>query len=224
MAKEKYGFVYIWRDKKHNRYYIGCHWGTEDDGYICSSNWMRDAYNRRPRDFRRRVLVRNLTREQMYVEEQRFFNLIKETEVRTRYYNLRLNTNTKPWHMDDNKNLTVGEKISRAKKGKKNGPMSEETKRKISEVKKGKAPNRSEKGIARWKEAMASRSVSDETKAKTSETMKKLYKETPHHNKGRALSSEHKAAISTGMQAKKTEKPKRINTTQETEQQSALEN
>lgn len=41
---EKYGFVYIWRDKKHNRYYIGCHWGTTDDGYICSSPWMKQAY------------------------------------------------------------------------------------------------------------------------------------------------------------------------------------
>ena len=37
--KVKYGFVYIWYDRKHHRYYIGCHWGTIDDGYICSSNW-----------------------------------------------------------------------------------------------------------------------------------------------------------------------------------------
>ena len=72
MAIEKYGFVYIWRDKKHNRYYIGCHWGTTDDGYLCSSNWMRDAYARRPGDFRRRILTTNLAREQMYLEERRF--------------------------------------------------------------------------------------------------------------------------------------------------------
>lgn len=29
--KEKYGFVYIWFDKKHKRFYIGCRWGTEND-------------------------------------------------------------------------------------------------------------------------------------------------------------------------------------------------
>ena len=23
---EKYGFVYIWHDRKHKRYYIGSHW------------------------------------------------------------------------------------------------------------------------------------------------------------------------------------------------------
>lgn len=50
------GFVYIWRDRKHKRYYIGSHWGTPDDGYICSSPWMRQAYKHRPLDFKRRVL------------------------------------------------------------------------------------------------------------------------------------------------------------------------
>ena len=53
---EKYGFVYIWFDKKHKMYYIGCHWGTETDGYICSSNRMKNAYRRRPKDFKRKIL------------------------------------------------------------------------------------------------------------------------------------------------------------------------
>ena len=55
---EKYGFIYIWRDRKHKRYYIGSHWGTEDDGYICSSPWMSQAYKHRPNDFKRRILQR----------------------------------------------------------------------------------------------------------------------------------------------------------------------
>ena len=46
--QEKYGFIYIWYDNFRKMYYIGRHWGTEDDGYICSSNRMRDAYRRRP--------------------------------------------------------------------------------------------------------------------------------------------------------------------------------
>ena len=40
--QEKYGFIYIWYDRKHQRYYLGRHWGTENDGYICSSNKMRE--------------------------------------------------------------------------------------------------------------------------------------------------------------------------------------
>lgn len=34
----KYGFVYLWFDRKHKRYYVGCHWGTTEDGYVCSSS------------------------------------------------------------------------------------------------------------------------------------------------------------------------------------------
>ena len=51
-----YGFVYIWRDKKHNRFYIGSHWGTIDDGYVCSSTWMKRSYLRRPGDFKRKII------------------------------------------------------------------------------------------------------------------------------------------------------------------------
>ena len=58
---EKYGFIYVWYDKKHKRYYVGSHWGHEDDGYICSSSWMRKAYRRRPSDFRRRIIARVTT-------------------------------------------------------------------------------------------------------------------------------------------------------------------
>ena len=55
-TEDKYGFVYLWRDKKRNMYYIGCHWGYTNDGYICSSNRMRDAFKRRRTDFNRRIL------------------------------------------------------------------------------------------------------------------------------------------------------------------------
>jgi hypothetical protein len=46
---EKYGFVYIWYDRKRKMYYVGSHWGTIEDGYICSSNRMRDAYREDPK-------------------------------------------------------------------------------------------------------------------------------------------------------------------------------
>ena len=38
---EKTGFIYIWFDTKRKMYYIGCHVGKEDDGYICSSKWKK---------------------------------------------------------------------------------------------------------------------------------------------------------------------------------------
>jgi hypothetical protein len=137
--KEKYGFVYIWYDRKHRRYYIGCHWGTVDDGYICSSRWMRKSYNRRKQDFRRRILKTNLQRKEMYVEEQRYLDMIKPHEIKIRYYNL-YTKNGNLWHKYPESVKTVGEKISYSKKGKKSNISQEkllERGKKISEAKKG---------------------------------------------------------------------------------------
>jgi hypothetical protein len=109
---EKYGFVYIWRDRKHNRYYIGSHWGTEDDGYICSSNWMRDAYRKRPSDFKRKIISRIYTKRiDLLEKEQQWINLIKEYEFRNKYYNI----NSKvfySWCEDETATKSIKEKIS----------------------------------------------------------------------------------------------------------------
>lgn len=108
---EKYGFVYIWFDRKHKRYYIGAHWGTETDGYICSSPWMIKAYKRRPFDFKRRILERIYTnRKQTFIAEEKYLDLIKQEEFGKKYYNLR---NIKGhWSTDDKNIKTISEKIS----------------------------------------------------------------------------------------------------------------
>ena len=85
---KKYGFVYIWFDRKHKRYYIGSHWGTEDDGYICSSRWMRKAYKRRPEDFKRKIISKVFTdRKELLDKEFEWLSLIEETELKSKYYN-----------------------------------------------------------------------------------------------------------------------------------------
>lgn len=110
--EEKYGFVYIWYDRKHKRYYIGCHWGNVNDGYICSSRWMKQAYLIRPKDFKRRILKTNIsTRKDTYLEEQKFLNMIKEKELKIKYYNLNIKNNN-IWHKYDDHIKTVSEKIS----------------------------------------------------------------------------------------------------------------
>lgn len=64
--------------------------------------------------------------------------------------------------------------MSEAKKGRKRGPMSEETKRKISEVNKGrKRGPMSEEHKRKISEATKGRIVSKETKRKKSETYRK---------------------------------------------------
>jgi hypothetical protein len=86
----KYGFVYIWYDRKHKRFYIGCHWGEETDGYICSSKWMNKSYKRRPQDFRRRIISRITTnKNDLLDEEYKWLSFIKKEELGKRYYNVR---------------------------------------------------------------------------------------------------------------------------------------
>jgi len=50
-------FVYCWTDKKTNMLYVGSHKGSTDDGYICSSKYMLEEYNKRPEDFSRQIVA-----------------------------------------------------------------------------------------------------------------------------------------------------------------------
>ena len=137
--QNNYGFVYIWRDKKHNRYYVGSHWGEENDGYVCSSWWMKRAYTKRPNDFRRKILKRVYTnRIDLLNEEHKFLSMIKDEELGKRYYNI---NNHKPghWSTDVDAKKMIGQKISRVNSqnpnfGKWNlgKQHSQETKQKIS--------------------------------------------------------------------------------------------
>lgn len=177
VKKEKFGFVYIWRDQKHNRYYIGCHWGTEYDGYICSSRRMKNAYRKRPHDFKRRIISRVQSKEDLLEKEYQWLRLIPEHDLGIKYYNYythkaSLFTLIKPKCREETRR-----KMSISKKGRKRSaesierqvaklkgkPRSENTKRKISESHKYRLP------------------VSEETKRKSSES-----------HKGKKWSDEHK--------------------------------
>jgi hypothetical protein len=136
---EKYGFIYLWYDKKHKMYYLGCHWGTENDGYICSSNRMRDAYRRRPQDFKRRIIQKNILKENLLSIEHKWLSLIDESELQTKYYN-RYTTNTAlrlAWAASKGRKQTQ-EEISKRVTSNTGKKRTEETKRKISESNKGK--------------------------------------------------------------------------------------
>jgi hypothetical protein len=100
---EKYGFVYIWFDKKKKRYYVGSHWGQDDDGYVCSSPWMLQAHFRRPETFKRRIIRKIYTTQtDMYLSEQHYLDMIKPKEIGKRYYNL--HTDAKGWNWHQSKN------------------------------------------------------------------------------------------------------------------------
>ena len=134
MVMEKYGFVYLWYDKKHKRYYTGCHWGTENDGYISSSTWMKQGYRHRPQDFKRRILSRvYINKKELLEEEYRWLSKIKDEELGKRYYNLS-NHHFNHWSSNESKRLAIGQKVSTSKSGKKGTPHTEASKQKLREA------------------------------------------------------------------------------------------
>lgn len=183
---EKEGFIYIWFDCKHKMYYIGCHWGTIDDGYICSSNRMRDAYRRRPQDFKRRILKRNIERCTLLAEEHKWLQLIKKEDIGSKYYNL----HTKHfghWANQECSNKTVREKLSEASKKLHQDP---EYKNKYLEGRK-KMPPQTQEQIDRRAKSNTGKKRTEETKRKISES-----------NKGRVmgpLSEETKQKLSVAL-------------------------
>jgi hypothetical protein len=78
-------FVYLWRDRLSNRYYLGYHCG-KNPRYICSSKYMKKEYKARPTDFTRRILATG-TRDEMGALEKRLLHTRKK-HLGERYYNL----------------------------------------------------------------------------------------------------------------------------------------
>lgn len=185
----EYGFVYIWYDKKHKRYYIGAHWGPEDDGYICSSPWMKRAYNRRPFDFKRRILcVIYTTRKDMFEIESYWQSLIKDHELTVRYYNIRRHGDLH-WSTDNEKRMSVGQKIANNKErnkkiseAKKGVPVPEERKQRISKTLKGRPINYTR---------------TEETRNKIAENTKRLQAEGRVGMRGKTHSNSTKQLMST---------------------------
>lgn len=112
------GFVYVWKDRKRNKCYVGSHWGNCDDGYICSSDAMRKAHQRRPDDFKRRIVARVTTnRDDLLDEEQRWLDMIPKEEFGRRYYNINGKVNKYFWWMNEDTRKVVTDKMSQSLKG-----------------------------------------------------------------------------------------------------------
>lgn len=121
----KHGFVYIWYDRKHRRYYIGCRWGRETDGYICSSRWMRNAFKRRPEDFKRRILETGITDRVMLLErEYEWLRQIDKSELGSKYYNL-YNHHFGHWSSDEYLRNRISASLSERHRGKSFSPATQ---------------------------------------------------------------------------------------------------
>lgn len=184
--QDKYGFVYLWYDRKHKKFYVGSHWGKEDDGYVCSSKWMRDAYRYRPQDFKRRILSKINDRSTILIEEQKWLDQIKPHEVGKKYYNLRVDV-LNPWWKEEDTRKSVGEKISAKNRsnpnfGKWNEGIvrSEETREKLRQANLGNTHSEETKAKMRkshnrdYSDPEFRRKMSEAAKNRSPETRKKI--------------------------------------------------
>lgn len=159
------GFVYVWRDKKRNMYYVGCHWGSETDSYVCSSERMRSAYRRRPQDFKRRIVQRVYTnRQELLTEEHKWLSRIKDEELGKKFYNLNKH-HFGHWSANPKKYESMVERNTGSR-----NPMY------------GRIGNRSPRYGMKW---------SSEQKERFSKTRTGMRM----RNKGKPLSEEHKKAL-----------------------------
>lgn len=191
---EKYGFVYIWFDRKHKRYYIGCRWGNTKDKYICSSPWMKQAYKHRPKDFKRKILTLVYTnKKDLLDEEYKWLSKIKKEELGKKYYNLH-NHHFGHWSENKRNKKTIGEKISLSHKSDPNwGSWSKD--RKISDETKEILR---QKALEQWS--------TEENKQILKEKSKELWKDPEYRKKQERARS--KPGFYKGFTGKHTEESK----------------
>lgn len=179
---EKYGFVYLWYDRKHKRFYLGCRWGHVDDGYICSSTWMKQGYKHRPFDFKRRILETNVKDRKLLLEkEAKWLSLISTEELGKRYYNL-CNHHFGHWSSSKEKYSSAIEKMKETKKKTLDNMTIEERKLKYGSHKKGKASTF--KGKTHTPEVIEKIKKSRAAQVFSEETMQKKKQQIPW-NKGK---------------------------------------
>lgn len=178
---EKYGFVYIWYNIKNKKYYIGCHWGNENDGYICSSVRMNRSYKKYPENFKRKIISRVYTnRKDLFEEENKWLSKIKPEELGKKYYNL-VNFSAH-WTTDELKYFETKNKISIRTKAAMWRP---EVREKYLEGIKNR-PARTQEAIEKQRQSILNQSV--ESKQKRRNSLIKTYaKKFPIENRHKAL-------------------------------------
>lgn len=196
MKIQKYGFVYIWWDKKKNRYYIGSHWGTSDDGYVCSSWWMKRSYTNRPTDFCRKILYKTTDRPTLLVEEEKWLHLIKDEELGKKYYNLN-NKGVGHWCGNKEKHATITEKLRKKAKEQHNDPV---FRAKYLEGLKKRNKHQSKETIEKRRKSLTGNRRSEEEKVITRESFSRGKN---HGNYGKPLAPERIKKISEHTTGKK---------------------
>ena len=178
--------VYAWSDHLTGKVYCGSHKGSDDDGYICSSKYMLKEYKQRPQDFTRQIIAKGIWKDCIALEKKINEQLIKD--VKTTYNKQAFPAIVNEVHPMTGKKFSDEHKrkLRIAKLGKKQlkprKPITEETRKKLSE---------SHKGLIQSEETRAKNSVSN--KGKVISEKQRLKISLTH--KGKIVSKETKEKL-----------------------------
>ena len=78
------GFVYRWYDVSNDKFYIGSHKGTPDDGYLGGGVLFRRAYTKRPESFIREIMYTGVN----YREYEQIILDYEDAASSEEFYNL----------------------------------------------------------------------------------------------------------------------------------------
>lgn len=186
MGNKYTGFVYIWYDRKRKWYYIGSHMGTINDGYIGSNIRLQRAYNKRPEDFKRKILryYYGSNQKELLLIEQYFLNKINNKELclsenekneTVKYYNIK----------KDASGLS-GKIASLLKKQWWDSDKSDKWRSELSEIMKVNNPSqtaaKSENGWIPWNKGKKSPQISSAKKGKPSTLSKDWFSRHAKNN------------------------------------------
>lgn len=163
---------------------------------------MRDAYKRRPEDFKRRIIVRIYTsRQDLLTEEHRLLELISDHELGKRYYNLRKHR-FGHWSTDKERAKFATEK-AKASNAKRIALMTEqERKDRYGKVHIGKAyikgTKRKSETIEKMRQANLGKKASEETKQKMSKSQLDNFRDYTHSEETRKKISDAQRGKSRG--------------------------
>ena len=181
-------FVYKWTNIITHKKYIGYHKGTEDDGYISSSRYFNEEYVKRPENFKREILAKGSIQDMIMIET----TLLKDVNAAKsiEYYNQSNGSDT----------------FYRC------GPHSEETKKKLREINKGRkhtqeTKNKISNAVKGINHPLFGKKLSSETREK----LKISHTGLPSGMKGKKLSQETKDKIRKANLGKKSSDEHREN-------------
>jgi|688.fasta_scaffold239346_2 hypothetical protein len=194
-------FVYKWTQLSTGMWYIGsrtakgCH---PDDGYICSSKLVKPMIESNKDDWVRTIL---------YIDEPKKIRALESTTLQeldakrnVMSYNRHNNDGGKRFFQVGPLSEETRRKMSESKKGK---TFTEEHRRKLSEAHKNRPP-RSEETRRKMSEAQKGKTRSEETRRKMSDWIRS--EETRHKiseaKKGKEFSEEHRLNLSEASKGK----------------------